>query len=88
MIKDQLIVVTGATGSQGGSVVDVLLKDGWTKLRGVTRHPYSAAAKKLAAKGVEVVKGDFNSPVEDLRPLFRGMSNKEKLVKTNRVSLP
>lgn len=56
-----LILVTGATGKQGGSVVTALLRDG-RAVRAMTRDPSSAAAQALAAQGVEVVKGDFNDP--------------------------
>ncbi|MBE3046152.1 NmrA family NAD(P)-binding protein [Candidatus Bathyarchaeota archaeon] len=44
------IVVLGATGQQGGSVVESLLQNGNWKVRGVTRNVESEAAKKLAAK--------------------------------------
>jgi len=56
-----LILVTGATGKQGGSVVAALLRDG-RAVRAMTRDPSAAAAQALAAQGVEVVKGDFNDP--------------------------
>ena len=36
MAQDDLVVVTGATGRQGGAVVRHLLSDGW-RVRGVTR---------------------------------------------------
>ena len=39
------IVVTGATGLQGGSVARFLLKDGSFAVRAVTRNPASDAAK-------------------------------------------
>lgn len=35
---DQVIVVTGATGRQGGAVARHLLAEGW-RVRGVTRSP-------------------------------------------------
>lgn len=54
-----LILVTGATGKQGGSVVRALLQAGRT-VRAMTRDTASAAAQALTAQGVEVVKGDFN----------------------------
>ncbi len=54
-----IILVTGATGKQGGSVVRALLQAGRT-VRAMTRDTSSAAAQALAAQGVEVVKGDFN----------------------------
>ena len=40
------IVVTGATGRQGGAVARHLVTDGW-RVRGVTRSPDSTAAKEL-----------------------------------------
>ncbi|MBB5234138.1 NmrA/HSCARG family protein [Deinococcus budaensis] len=55
------ILVTGATGKQGGAVVRALLAAG-RPVRALTRHPGSAAGLALAAQGVEVVKGDFNDP--------------------------
>ncbi|RAR98630.1 NmrA/HSCARG family protein [Ensifer adhaerens] len=53
------ILVTGATGKQGGAVVAALLQAG-RAVRAMTRNPQSSAAQALAAQGVEVVKGDFN----------------------------
>lgn len=56
----KIIAVTGATGSQGGGVVNVMRKTpGWA-VRAVTRNPTSEAAKKLAAAGVEVVQASFD----------------------------
>lgn len=54
----KLIVVLGATGAQGASVVEHLLKAGQWKIRGVSRKPDGEAAQKLKAKGVEVVAAD------------------------------
>lgn len=57
----KIIAVTGATGSQGGGVVNVMRKTpGWS-VRAVTRNPTSEAAKKLAAAGVEVVQASFDN---------------------------
>lgn len=53
------ILVAGATGKQGGAVVNALLKAG-RPVRALVRDPASAAAKALAGQGVEVVKGDYN----------------------------
>jgi len=58
MSSQRLVLVTGATGSQGGSVVQALLKRGH-KVRGMTRRADSSVAKKLRQGGVEVVAGDF-----------------------------
>jgi len=58
MSTSKLVLVTGATGNQGGAVVQALLKQG-QKVRGMTRNASSAAAEQLRSQGVEVVAGDF-----------------------------
>ncbi|KAM0284014.1 hypothetical protein ACHAQH_002209 [Verticillium albo-atrum] len=62
-MHNQIITVFGATGLQGGSVVDIFLKDpkltGWS-VRGVTRNASSEKAKALTARGVEVVVADLS----------------------------
>jgi uncharacterized protein YbjT (DUF2867 family) len=56
----KIIAVTGATGTQGGGVVNVMKKTpGWT-VRAITRNTGSDAAKKLAAEGIEVVQASFD----------------------------
>ena len=45
---DKTVLVTGATGRQGGAVIRHMLPKGW-KLRALTRNPNSHAAKQLAA---------------------------------------
>lgn len=59
-MSSQLITVYGATGAQGGSVVQSLLqnKSQAFKIRGITRNPDSDKAKALKEQGVEVVKAD------------------------------
>jgi len=58
---DRTVLVTGATGRQGGAVVRQMLAKGWN-LRALTRDPSTAAAKALAERDVEVVKGDLEDP--------------------------
>lgn len=53
------ILVTGATGKQGGAVVNALLAEG-RPVRALTRNPDSVAARALAARGVEVLQGDYD----------------------------
>ena len=59
------VLITGATGNQGGAVVDALLKRQPTDLLllAVTRNAQSASAKRLAAKSpsIRLVEGDLNS---------------------------
>jgi uncharacterized protein YbjT (DUF2867 family) len=56
------ILVTGATGKQGGAVVDYLLESGRKDIviLALTRNSQSASSKKLGEKGVKVVQGDLN----------------------------
>jgi uncharacterized protein YbjT (DUF2867 family) len=57
--SDKKILVTGATGQQGGAVTRHLLKDGW-KVRALVRDLNNEAAKAVARQGAELVKGDLN----------------------------
>jgi uncharacterized protein YbjT (DUF2867 family) len=57
--RDGVVLVTGATGRQGGSVLRHLRAQGGWKLRALTRNPNDTAARRLATEGVEVVKGDL-----------------------------
>jgi hypothetical protein len=59
-LLQKLVVVVGATGGQGGSVISRLLADGSYRLRGITRNPQSKSAQALATKGVEMVTADLN----------------------------
>src|SRR6185312_1345548 len=59
MSIDGPILVAGATGAQGGAVVDALLAEG-AEVRALVRDPSSASAIALAVRGVELVKGDFD----------------------------
>lgn len=52
------VLVTGATGAQGGAVVDALLAAG-RPVRALVRNPDSAAARRLAERGVELRQGSF-----------------------------
>ena len=59
------LLVTGATGQQGGAVIDALLakKSSEFTILAVTRDAQSASAQRLASKSssVKVVEGDLNS---------------------------
>ena len=49
-----------ATGVQGTSAVQALIKDGTFKPRAVTRNANSEAARALAALGAEVVEATYD----------------------------
>lgn len=55
----RLILVTGATGAQGGALVPLLLQQGF-RVRALTRNPDKPAGRQLAAAGCEVVAGDLD----------------------------
>ena len=66
-----LVLVTGATGAQGGSVARHLLRRGWFAVRALTRNPDSNAARELRSLGAEPVRGDL-CDVESLRAAMAG----------------
>jgi uncharacterized protein YbjT (DUF2867 family) len=70
-VRPIFVLVTGATGKQGGSVVKALLDYGH-RVRGLTRDPDSEKARLLEEEGVEIVKGDFNDP-ESIRKAMKNV---------------
>jgi uncharacterized protein YbjT (DUF2867 family) len=60
MANDETILITGATGRQGGATLRHLAKRGGFKLRAMTRKPDGAGARAVAALGAQVVAGDLN----------------------------
>ncbi|KAJ3492895.1 hypothetical protein NLG97_g5074 [Lecanicillium saksenae] len=73
MTDTKLVTVFGATGLQGGSVVQSLLanKSGQFSVRGITRNLDSDKSKALTALGVEMVKAD-GSNIDQIKNAFRG----------------
>lgn len=67
--QSKVILVTGATGQQGGAVATALLTKG-QKIRVMSRTPEKAAA--LAKAGAEVVKGNLTN-ASDLQAALRGV---------------
>jgi len=59
-ISKPTVLVTGATGAQGGAVVSELLKADNVTIRAMTRNPSAPKAQALASKGVQVVKADMS----------------------------
>jgi uncharacterized protein YbjT (DUF2867 family) len=68
---DGPITVIGATGQQGGAVVDALLKHS-VPIRAATRNPHGDKARMLAQRGVEVVYADLEDDVDSVRAAFDG----------------
>lgn len=67
------VLIFGATGKQGGAVLNQLLKRNANfKILAVTRNAKSASAQKLLqkSKNVQLVEGDAQNP----GPIFEGAS--------------
>jgi uncharacterized protein YbjT (DUF2867 family) len=69
-MSDKIVLITGATGQQGGALARALRGKGF-KLRGLTRKPEGDGAKKLQELGVEVVQGDLDD-VGSLKSAMQG----------------
>jgi uncharacterized protein YbjT (DUF2867 family) len=69
--KDKIILVTGATGKQGGAVLRHLLEDGWS-VRALTRSPDKNESEILRNLGAEIVQGDLDNP-DSLTPALAGV---------------
>jgi uncharacterized protein YbjT (DUF2867 family) len=69
-MSGKTILVTGATGRQGGAVVRHLLERGFT-VNAITRDPDRPSAQSLKAKGVQVFRGDLED-VPSVREALKG----------------
>jgi uncharacterized protein YbjT (DUF2867 family) len=67
---DSPILVTGATGKQGGATARRLLAEG-RPVRALVRDTATPAATALAAAGAQLVRGDFDDP-RSLAPALDG----------------
>ncbi|KAJ5238960.1 hscarg dehydrogenase protein [Penicillium chermesinum] len=65
------ITVVGATGKQGGSVVQTFLQHGGYEVRGLTRSTENPKAQALAAQGVEIAQANFDD-LDSLVKAFEG----------------
>ena len=70
-MSTKLIVVTGVTGVQGGSVARLFAKLPHWRVRGITRNPDKSFNAPLRQAGIELVAGDYND-VESLERAFVG----------------
>ena len=75
VINQRKILVTGATGQQGGSLARLLIQKKH-KVYALTRNTQSAAAQGLRNKGANIVKGDLDDSdslkraVKDVESVF------------------
>jgi uncharacterized protein YbjT (DUF2867 family) len=68
--KNKIVLITGATGQQGGAAVRHLRERGFP-VRAFTRDPGQPKARALVGHGIEVVRGDM----EDEASLTRAMED-------------
>ena len=61
MAQPRTVLITGATGQQGGAVAAALAGKPF-EIRAMTRRPESEKAQALARTGARIVKGDFDDP--------------------------
>jgi uncharacterized protein YbjT (DUF2867 family) len=73
MSHENVVLIAGGTGSQGGAAVTHLLAAKKVRVRVLTRNLESPKARSLAARGVELVKGDFDD-VASLKAALAGVS--------------
>ena len=66
--SERIILVTGATGRQGGTVFRQLQKEGF-KLRALVRDPNSTQARQLVGYGEEVFQGSLDDPDSLMRAM-------------------
>jgi uncharacterized protein YbjT (DUF2867 family) len=77
IMSKNLLVVFGATGNQGGSIIRYVLDDPELSnrytIRAITRNTSNAAAQALASKGVDVVAADLDD-ASSLATALKGAS--------------
>jgi uncharacterized protein YbjT (DUF2867 family) len=71
MAEKHSVLVSGATGQQGGALARVLLRKG-RGVRAFVRRPDSPEAKELERLGAELAVGDFEEP-STIKDAARGM---------------
>jgi uncharacterized protein YbjT (DUF2867 family) len=66
--SERVILVTGATGRQGGAVYQNLRKKGF-KLRAMVRDPNTNQARQLVGYGEKVFQGNLDDPDSLMRAM-------------------
>src|SRR5260370_5921150 len=66
--KENVILITGATGQQGGAALRHLREKGFP-IRALARHPERPQARALVGHGTEVVRGDLTDPASLARAM-------------------
>ena len=67
----KIIAICGATGNQGGAVVEHFLKENGWQTRGITRDTTSDKAETLRTRGAEIVAASYDD-IESMTRAFEG----------------
>ena len=79
MSTKESVLVTGATGQQGGAVARALLSRGH-RVKALTRKADSNAARQLMSAGADLVTGDLG----DAAPVLKAASGVSAMFQANR----
>jgi uncharacterized protein YbjT (DUF2867 family) len=71
MAKQESILVTGATGQQGGAIARELLGHGY-RVKAMTRKPQGEKAQALQKRGAEIIYGDLDD-TQSLEQALKGV---------------
>ena len=71
MNSDKTVLITGATGRQGGAVIRYMLPKGW-RLRALVFKADNSTVQRLTDQGIEVVRGNLEDPAS-LERAVRGV---------------
>jgi uncharacterized protein YbjT (DUF2867 family) len=69
--EEKTVLITGATGRQGGAVIRHMLPKNW-KLRALVFKADEPTVQNLRSQGIEVVRGNMEDPAS-LEPATRGV---------------
>ena len=78
----------GATGRQGGAVINALLEDKASDIQAkhvhaLTRNPSGASAQRLTSRGINIVVGDLSQPTA----IFTRLENEEVDIQSTAIFL-
>ncbi|KEF51072.1 uncharacterized protein A1O9_12888, partial [Exophiala aquamarina CBS 119918] len=67
---EKIIIDLGATGNQGGAVVELFLREGGWQIRAATQDLSGTKARPLSGREAELIQADFDHP-KTLVPVFK-----------------
>lgn len=73
VLPQETVLIVGASGRQGCSIANELLKTQKCTVRGMTRDPNKSTCKDLSRRGLQLVQGDLSNPAT-LKDAFQGVT--------------